>query len=415
MMVDLGMRATRPAVHDDDQVDSLLAGRTQGLVWPSRSQRGAPAGTIFFGGGMPDPAQYPLGAFTELLPEVLRDDDAAAMTYVPEPGYGGLRDVVAARHAERDGVAVDSTQVTVTNASAGALVLAANAFLEPGDVVVVDRLTYHGAVLTFRLAGATVIGAPLDDHGLRADTLEDLLTELQAAGRRVKLVYTIPGCQSPTGRLMPDGRRREIAELARRFGVVVLYDDTYGELRYDDGFPPSLLAYAPERTVHLGSFSKTIGPGLRVGWTAAPANITSAFTAIRTDLGTTPITQRLVARFIERGYYDAHLDKVNAFYRDKRDAMVAALEEHCAPYCTWHVPPGGFFIWLDFPGDTVPELEDFALDERVAFFGGHHFSVDEPERSGLRLAFGQLPVEDLREGIRRLGRAMAAQAASGGT
>jgi 2-aminoadipate transaminase len=412
-MVDLGMRGAGHTAHEDDQVNSLFAERTEGLVWPSRNQRSAPAGTIFFSGGMPDPAHYPLGPFIELFPEVLRDDDAAAMTYVAEPGYAGLREAVAARHAERDGVDVDPAQVTVTNGTAGALVLAANAFLEPGDVVVVDRLTYHGALLTFRLVGATVIGAPLDEQGLRADALEDLLTELQAAGRRVKLIYTIPGCQSPTGRLMPDGRRREIAELARRFGVVLLYDDTYGELRYEDDFPPSLLAYAPERTVHLGSFSKTIGPGLRVGWTAAPTNITTAFTSIRTDLGTTPITQRLVARFVERGYYDAHLAKVNAFYREKRDAMVAALEEHCAPYCTWHVPPGGFFIWLQFPRDTVPELEDFALDERVAFFGGHHFSVDEPERSGLRLAFGQLPVDDLREGIRRLGRAMARQAASG--
>jgi 2-aminoadipate transaminase len=396
-------------VHDD-QVDSLLATRTRDVVWPSRNLI-APAGTIFFSGGTPDPAHYPLGVLTELLPDVLRDDDAAALTYVPEPGYAGLREVLAARHSEHDGVDVDPAQIAITNGSAGALVMAAGAFLDPGDVVIVDRLTYHGALLTFRLAGATVIGAPLDDDGLRADTLEDLLTDLQASGRRVKLVYTIPGCQSPTGRLMPDARRRQIADLARRFGVVLLYDDTYGELRYETGFPPSLLAYAPERTMHLGSFSKTIGPGLRVGWTSAPPNVTTALTSIRTDLGTTAITQRLVGRFVEGGYYDAHLAQVNAFYRDKRDVMVEALEEHCAPYCTWHVPPGGFFIWLEFPDDVVPELEQLGLDERVAFFGGHHFSVDEPERAGLRLAFGQLSVDDIREGIGRLGRAMARQAA----
>jgi 2-aminoadipate transaminase len=410
-MVDVGSRTGGQFVRDDDQVNSLLAERTRDLVWPSRNQAPAPAGTIYFGGGMPDPAHYPLGVLTELFPEVLHDDDAAAMTYVAEPGYGGLRDVVAARHSQRDGVDVDPTQIAVTNGTAGALVLAAQTFLEPGDVVIVDRLTYHGAVLTFRLAGATVVGAPLDDHGLRADTLEDLLTELQAAGRRVKLVYTIPGCQSPTGRLMPDSRRREVAEVARRSGVVLLYDDTYGDLRYEDGFPPSLLAYAPERTVHLGSFSKTIGPGLRVGWTAAPTNITAAFSRIRTDLGTTPINQRLVARFVEQGYYDAHLARVNLFYRGKRDVMVAALEEHCAPYCRWFVPPGGFFIWLEFPHETVPDLEVLGLEERVAFFGDHHFSVEEPERRGLRLAFGQLPVDDITEGIHRLGRAMARQGA----
>jgi len=398
-------------VHDD-QVDSLFAARTRDLVWPSRTALNAPPGTIYFSGGLPDPVHYPLGVLTELLPDVLREDDAAAMTYVPEPGYAGPRDVVAARHSERDGVDVDPSEIAVTNGTAGALVLAAAAFLDPGDVVIVDRLTYHGALLTFRLAGATVVGAPLDDHGLRADTLEELLADLQAEGRRVKLVYTIPGCQSPTGRLMPDARRREIAEVARRFGVVLLYDDTYGELRYEDGFPRSLLAYAPERTVHLGSFSKTIGPGLRVGWTAAPANITAALTSIRTDLGTTAITQRLVARFVEDGTYDAHLTRVNAIYRDKRDAMVDALEQHCAPYCTWHVPPGGFFIWLEFPDATVPELEPVGLEERVAFFGGHHFSVDEPESAGLRLAFGQLSVDDIREGIARLGRAMARQASA---
>ena len=394
----------------DDQVDSLLAARTRDVVWPSRNLT-APPGTIFFSGGTPDPAHYPLGVLTELLPDVLREDEAAAMTYVPEPGYAGLREVLAARHSEHDGVDVDPAQIAITNGTAGALVMAAAAFLEPGDVVIVDRLTYHGALLTFRLAGATVIGAPLDDDGLRADALEELLTDLQTSGRRVKLVYTIPGCQSPTGRLMPDARRRQLADLARRFGVVLLYDDTYGELRYEDGFPPSLLAYAPERTMHLGSFSKTIAPGLRVGWTAAPPNVTAALTSIRTDLGTTAIMQRLVARFIEGGYYDAHLAQVNPFYRDKRDVMVEALEKHCAPYCTWRVPPGGFFIWLEFPDDTVPELEQLGLDERVAFFGGQHFSVDEPERAGLRLAFGQLSVDDIREGIARLGRAMARQVA----
>ena len=394
----------------DDQVDSLLAARTRDVVWPSRNLT-APPGTIFFSGGTPDPAHYPMGVLTELLPDVLREDDAAAMTYVPEPGYAGLREVLAARHSERDGVDLDPAQIAITNGTAGALVMAAAAFLEPGDVVIVDRLTYHGALLTFRLAGASVIGVPLDDDGLRADALEELLTDLQASGQRVKLVYTIPGCQSPTGRLMPAARRLQLADLARRFGVVLLYDDTYGELRYEDGFPPSLLAYAPERTMHLGSFSKTIAPGLRVGWTAAPPNVTAALTSIRTDLGTTAIMQRLVARFIEGGYYDAHLAQVNPFYRDKRDVMVEALEEHCAPYCTWHVPPGGFFIWLEFPHDTVPQLEQLGLDERVAFFGGHHFSVDEPERSGLRLAFGQLSVDDIREGIGRLGRAMARQVA----
>jgi 2-aminoadipate transaminase len=209
---------------------------------------------------------------------------------------------------------------------------------------------------------------------------------------------------------MGDRRRTEIAALARRFGAAVLYDDTYGELRYEDDFPPSFLSYAPERTLHLGSFSKTVGPGLRVGWITAPSNITATLGKVRTDLGTTPINQRLVAHFIDEGYYDAHLDHVNPIYRDKRDVLVAALEEHCSPYCTWTVPPGGFFVWLQLPAAIVPDVENAALEERVAFLSGRNFSVGEPDETGFRLAFGQLSLDAIQDGVARLGRALARQA-----
>jgi DNA-binding transcriptional MocR family regulator len=404
-MVDVTVPGTGQTVPDDEQVDT--AGRSRGLVWHSRTQRAAPPGTIFFAGGVPDPVEYPLGTLTEIIGGVLREDDAEGMTYAPEHGYLPLREVIAGRHAGRDGLAVDPGQVTITNGTAGALVLAGNAFLEPGDVVISERLTYHGAMLAFQLLGAEVIGAPMDGEGLRADALEELLTDLQTAGRRVKLIYTIPGCQGVTGALMGDERRAQIAELARRFGAVLLYDDTYGELRYEDGFPPSLLTYAPERTIHMGSFSKTVAPGLRVGWMTAPSNIIATISKVRTDLGTTPINQRLVAHFIEEGYYDAHLDHVNPIYRVKRDTLVAALEEHCAPYCTWTVPPGGFFIWLQLPGATVPELETAGLEERVAFLSGRNFSVGGADETGFRLAYGQLSLDDLNEGAARLGRALA--------
>jgi 2-aminoadipate transaminase len=402
-------------VPDDEQVDTLFAERSRGVVWHSRTQRAAPPGTIFFAGGVPDPAEYPLGTLTEIVTGVLREDEAEAMTYVPDPGYMGLREAIAGRHGTRDGLFVDPSQVTITNGTAGALILAANAFLEPGDVVIAERLTYHGAMLSFQLLGAEVIGAPLDEEGMRADALEQLLTELTAAGRRVKLIYTIPGCQGVTGALMGDGRRAEIAALARRFGAGLLYDDTYGELRYEEGFPPSLLRYAPERTLHMGSFSKTVAPGLRVGWITAPSNITATLGRVRTDLGTTPINQRLVAHFIEEGYYDAHLDHVNPIYRDKRDTLLAALDEHCAPYCTWTVPPGGFFVWLQLPTAGVPEIEDLALEERVAFLSGRNFSVGEPDETGFRLAYGQLPLDTLREGAARLGRALARHAEGAST
>ncbi len=270
-MVDVTVPGTGQTVPDDEQVDTLFAGRSRDVVWHSRTQRAAPPGTIFFAGGVPDPAEYPLGTLTEIIGGVLREDDAEAMTYVPDPGYIGLREAIAGRHATRDGLSVDPGQVTITNGTAGALVLAANAFLEPGDVVIAERLTYHGAMLSFQLVGAEVIGAPLDDQGLRADALEQMLTELTTAGRRVKLIYTIPGCQGVTGALMGDARRAEIAALARRFGAAVLYDDTYGELRYEDGFPPSFLNYAPERTLHMGSFSKTVAPGCASGGSRRPA------------------------------------------------------------------------------------------------------------------------------------------------
>jgi 2-aminoadipate transaminase len=369
-------------------------------------------GLIRFGGGLPDPSTYPREILAGLLDEIVREGPVDLLSYDLGGGESHLRSVIADRMVQRGVEGVTARQILTTNGSAGAITLAARALLDAGDVIVAEELSYPGSLRAFELIGAEVVTTPIDHDGLRTDELERTLADLARQGRRVKGIYTISTFHNPTGTVLSEQRRTELVEIARRENLVILQDDTYGELCFDAHRATPLLALAPERTIHLGSFSKVIAPGLRVGWAAASAPIIRALSNVRTDLGAQAVVQRVVAEYIGRGHLDAHVAEVCELYRHKRDLLLAGLDEWCASSCTWDVPTGAFFVWMvpRQPID-VAALHTKALEVGTTFLAASYFRAPDPN-VGFRLSYGELPAGDLAEGARRIGEALVSATSS---
>jgi len=360
--------------------------------------------TIFFGGGLPDPSLRP--DLAGLVADVLREEPQAY-------SYGGLwgdehlRELLAARLGARAGTPLDGGNVVITQGSAGALELVAANLIEPGTVVAVEVLTYPGAVEIFRRRGAHIVTVPVDADGLDVDALEELLGATPRANRP-SIVYTIATCQSPTGTILAPDRRRRLVELAEREGLTILQDDTYGEILFDvdDSAARPLIGLDPTRVIHLGSCSKVLAPGLRMGWLAARRDTCEVIAGRRTDIGNPPALHKAVARFFDQGLFEPHLTTITDVYRRKRDLLLAALERHCAGLGTWNCPRGGFFSWFVLGSGDVAAVEPVAAQEGVAFLAGPYFSAGDRFGRGIRLAYGELPADRLDEGARRLGRAV---------
>jgi DNA-binding transcriptional MocR family regulator len=306
----------------------------------------------------------------------------------------------------RDRVPYDVDQVSITSGSAGGISLVALAFVDPGDVVFVEEFTYPGAIKTFRQLGARVVPCPVDASGLLTDRLGELLAQCAASGQRPKAIYFGANFSNPVGGCLPAARREVLAELALEYEVLLIQDDTYGGIRFTDSIPPSMVSFSPDRAIELGSFSKTVAPGLRLGWTASSARIAAALSTARTDLGVSPVLQRALGRYLASGEFDDHVLEVRVLYQSKRDALAEALGRYCSDHATWKAPHGGFFVWMTLNEAFSDGLSQVARRHDVAFLPQSYFSVTSSDGPCLRLAFGERSIPDLEEGARRLGRAM---------
>jgi DNA-binding transcriptional MocR family regulator len=361
---------------------------------------------IHFASGSPDPATYPVAILSDLLARALRDDPVGCLDYVYEAGYVGLREGIVGLMTERDGVDLDPDQILLTNGSCGVFDLVASLFTDPGDVVISERLTFNGGLKPFRLRGATIVAAPMDEEGLLVDEVEDMVRDLVARGERVKVIVVTANCQNPVGSILPLERRRRLAEIAEQFDIILTQDDTYGDFRFANRDLVPLLALSPDHTVHAGSFSKCVAPGLRVGWAATSPAIASMMKRVRSDLGTPPLLQRAMALFVQGGHFTAHVAEHSGFYLQKRDALFQAIDKHCSPYCTWSVPPGGYFVLLTLKHGDVIRLGELAAEDGVWVSPGPFMSAAEPDLSVFRLSCGELPIPMIQEGVRRLGGAL---------
>jgi len=344
----------------------------------------------------------------EVTREVLSTNAALALQYGPTEGDPALRDELV-RWMAKDGISVKPEQVLITTGSQQALDLLARVFLDPGDVVVVELPSYLGGLQAFRACGADLIGVPQDDDGIDADLLARTLARLRREGRRPKFLYAVPDFQNPSGITWTRLRRERLLALAREYDTLVVEDNPYREMRFVGTAPPPIIALDPHgRTVYLSTFSKTLAPGLRVGWIAGPESIVSQCVTGKQamDLCGPALTQAIVAGLLRRGTMLTRLSAVVASYRRKCEVMQDALAREMPDGVRWTRPEGGLFLWVTLPEwlDAGELLWPAVEEERVAYVPGGSFYADGTGRNTMRLNFSYPSEREIQEGIARLAR-----------
>jgi 2-aminoadipate transaminase len=384
--------------------DRLFAERTRGDVGEGIAAVLAFLGRpdlISFAGGFPDPLTFPRERASALLEEFAAAGESAAFQYAPTRGLAGALDAVAGRLHTLQGRRPAEDELVITSGAIEALELVGKSFLDRGDVVVVEGPTYLGAIQAFRSFEAELVAIPLDEHGLEVDELERRLAD----GLRPKLVYTIPDHQNPAGVSLSRERRELLVELARRHGFLIVEDVAYRELGFEDEVEPSLWSFAPDVVLQAGTTSKTLFPGVRLGWAVAPAEVSAELVSAKqnTDQCAGALGQRIFEEYVRRGWIDEQLAQSRVLYRRKCERMLAALER-CMPDGTrWTLPKGGFFSWLTLPhsGDAG-ELATRAVEQGVAIVPGSLFFPDERGGDNVRLSFSLVDEAKIDEGIERL-------------
>ncbi len=366
---------------------------------------------ISLAGGLPAPELFPVDEYRRAFEWVLETNGAAALQYGPTEGCQPLRQLIAER-MRKFGIDCRPDDILVTNGSQQALDLIGKILLNPGDRVALENPSYLGAIQAFNQYEPDYAVVPMDDEGMQVDALERILTDdAKRIGQgRVKFIYALPNFQNPTGRTMSLARRRKLVELSSRFGVPIVEDDPYGELRYEGEHQPSLKSFDTEGSViYLGTFSKILAPGFRLGWTvASPPALEQIIHAKQpADLHTGMAQQMATEHVARNGFIDKHVETIKSFYRERRDVMLRALEEHFPEQARFTRPAGGLFVWAELPEDIdTRDLLLEAVKEKVAFVPGQGFHADGTGTNTMRLNFSNVPPEKLEEGVRRLGQAI---------
>lgn len=375
---------------------------------------------ISFAGGLPAPEVFPAARFQEACKTVLENNASQALQYGASEGYEPLREMVA-RHIARYGIKAKAENVLITSGSQQALDLIGKLLINAGDRVLVEAPTYLGALQAFDVYGAEYVSVLSDEDGLRTDLLEEPLRS------GPKFMYVLPNFQNPGGTTLSEGRRHELVLLADRFGIPIIEDDPYGQLRYEDEHLTPLVVldrqnlrrdagYSIGNVIYLSTFSKTLAPGLRLGWIVAPAEVISKFVQLKqgADLHTSTFTQMVAYEVAKDGFLDEHVKVIRKVYCERRDVMLAALKEYFPSEVTWTRPKGGLFLWVSLPkGMDCQKLFKAALDQKVAFVPGDSFyarnGYSEEGCRHFRLNFSYGKPEQIREGIRRLSIAVKKQ------
>ena len=352
-------------------------------------------GIISFAGGLPSPKTFPVQAFAEACAKVLRDDGPAALQYAASEGYGPLREWVANSLPWN----IDPAQVLITTGSQQALDLVAKILIDKGSRVLVETPTYLGALQAFTPMEPEFVSIASDAEGIDVGDLS-----AKAAGAR--FLYVLPNFQNPTGNSISETRRAELSAEAARLGLPILEDNPYGDLWFDAPPPAPLTARNPEGCLYMGSFSKTLAPGLRLGFLVAPKQLYPKLLQAKqaADLHTPSFNQRMVAEVLKDGFLDRHVPTIRALYKSQRDAMLAALQKHLAGTgVAWNSPDGGMFLWVKLPaGMDAAALLPKAVERNVAFVPGAAFYSDAAQNNTLRLSFVTASVAQIDEGVAAL-------------
>ena len=363
---------------------------------------------IGFGGGLTAPELFPAAELTECLERVLKDRPASALQYGPTDGLAALREAVAERLCAR-GIEVAPGGLIITTGSQQGLDLLAEAFLAKGSPVAIEAPTYVGALQALSAHEPSFHAFPVDGEGLRVDALEEWVD----VHGRPDLIYTVPTFGNPSGVTMSYARREHLIELARKLAVPVLEDDPYSELAYD-GTPPVAMRAMPggEDVIHVGTFSKVLAPGIRIGYVVAPRAVLARLILMKQgrDLHTDALAQNMVAEYCARFGLDRHVERLRASYRERRDAMLAALGRTMPASVSWTQPAGGMFLWLSLPpGVIAGELLNKAVAAGVSFVPGTAFHADGGGANSMRLNFTSSSLEDIARGVGILSRLVSAE------
>jgi len=370
-------------------------------------------GIISFAGGFPDSAMFDVVGLKEASARALTEEPGAALQYGATEGYDPLREQLSA-FMKSKGVEVQPSGLIVTTGSQQALDLIGKTLVSPGDKVIVEGPTFLATIQCFRLYGAQVISAPIDANGVKTDELEKLIAE-----HKPKFVYLIPTFGNPSGAMLSLERRRKVLDLALKYNTLIVEDDPYGDLYFDQAPPPSLMSLTAQvpgsrdLVVHCGSLSKVLSPGLRIGWMIAPAELLAKATMCKqfSDAHTSTFAQATAAQYLRSGRMPDTLRKVRKVYAERAQAMGEALTRELGDAISFTQPGGGLFFWARLTGANgkIADANVFAqraIEKLVAFVPGAPFFAEKPDVATLRLSFATANVEKIQEGIARLGAAL---------
>jgi 2-aminoadipate transaminase len=370
-------------------------------------------GIISFAGGLPAPEVFPVGEIQAASDVVLSEVGAQALQYYPTEGYMPLREMIV-RHSARYGLNISVDNVLITTGSQQALDLLGKVFINRGDRILVESPTYLGALQAWNAYGPEYVAVPFDDDGMQVDTLEEALR------MGPKFIYVLPNFQNPTGVTLSLERRQALIELADRYGVPLVEDDPYGQLRYEgEHIPPVVVLDGQYRNevrkayhgnvIYLSTFSKTLAPGLRLAWVTAPAEVIRKLVQAKqgADLHTPTFNQMVAYETAKGGFLDQHIQTIRKVYGERRLIMLEALEKNFPSGVKWTRPKGGMFLWVTLPeGMDAAELLPKAVEKMVAFVPGGPFHANGGGENTMRLNFSNAQPEMIREGIARLGQVL---------
>lgn len=360
---------------------------------------------ISFAGGLPAPNSFPIEELKQITNEVLEEDGKAALQYGATEGDTRLREILTERY-KNQGLNITTDNLVILTSSQQGLDLVAKIFINRGDKIICGLPSYLGGLGAFTSYGAIPVGIRFDEYGMRSDLLEATLSKMQLEGKMPKFIYIIPDFQNPAGITMPEFRRLEILEIAKKYDVLIVEDSPYRELRFEG--EPQRMLYELDNSGHviaLGTFSKIFVPGFRIGWVIAHESIVDKFVIAKqsTDLCTAPFVQKIAAKYLEKGLFDKNLKNIIKMYHRKRDVMLEAFEEFMPEGVTWTKPEGGLFLFLSLPEDMdAQELFNIALEKNVAFVLGSAFHCDGSGKNTMRINFSYVDEEKNRIGVQRL-------------
>lgn len=399
-----------------EHLEEMVSARSKILgpqVWAAATPD--PRHLISFAGGLPDIPSLPGEQLLRAARAVIEREQKEALEYGGTFGPLPLREAIAERSSRIEGIPLTRDNVIIASGSAHAIGMVCETLLDPGDVVMVESPNFPGSMRTIRSFGATQVAIPMDEQGMRCDILEAELQKLADEGMRAKFIYCIPTHQNPAGCTLQIDRREKLLELAKRYNTFVLEDDAYGELWFEETPPPSIFALSNgDHGIKVSSFSKIIATGLRMGWIMGPPALVSRIAALRYDMGSSPFLGRVIAEMMRNGDLDRHIENLRRIYLRKLERVEDALERYTSPYASYTRPLGGFFLWLQLrPGLNSRDVQVAANEKGVVVGQGPQFFADGNATNHIRLAFSYVAMEEIEEGIHRLGEAMAEVAARG--